>query len=1242
MGVFLIGILFVRKAHFKVVMESQCNYMVFIMNVKSLRHTMNGFALIAAISVLLLITMVAVVFLSLSSLTVKTSRFEWAHEEARANARLGLMIAIGELQRDLGPDQRIALSASILDSNPNTLMIDGIANPHWMGVVTSVFERNQNGSPFTRDMDAGGLQDARSDRGFRLREQVYNYFVSGNEGGRRKMRGVRQFQDARTEAVPNGAEGLNIVSFGSVDNPEDFVRVKKVVTEKELLTLDGRREFRPNGAYGYWAFSNNAKANIGRPDTHRAVVIDHATGGGMSRMVHPQDTEPFVMNGIVMGQQNRDHRLLSPKTLTLISEQNRPGVLKNFHAMAGFSSSVICNVRDGGLKKNLSAFLHSEDNGGPPEIRDLSGPSRSSSIGISADDLLIGPPNDRYATLRGEDFKDTQYQDVAPTFGLLWNWANLANEFRFGSASSSIREPKVWRLDCPFRNGGENAFDGENRLPADPRNLTKVKMTPVISEACLSYNLATYPIGTEEERKHALRLCLYPRIGLWNPYNIEMTLDKPMLLQLFLNGKKAVEFDGENGFTREIYYGGRRNTFDGQYGGQVYFKLPAVTIPPGETFIFSMGGAPRELDINQFGANTLQARAAPSSGSYLFKDYLLENTPRANFARDSDDDPSELMPVAPTIFRERPLDQKEHGADNYMFMLKYLKNNPNPTIQSFRDEPALIYANISLQAGGGDEYPLEWPVGIAASVIPLSGVGDHIDDGQPPHPFTRDGFRVRWLDETLANKGVNNELFLQEAPLGNWNLRASYICRTPYDNVTSQAPYFHGIYTRDNPSDEVSWNNLTPILQNGFQTGFPFGKANFGVDRVIAFEVPTREVGLPSLGYLRHLQLSEYVWHPSYSIGASIADPRVPTTGTVPTEIPGDNHGWSAQGFGTGYWAQLFNDLTFYLAEENHLIYDISFEVNHNLWSDFFLTGATQNQVANFAQDPVGNPLKNGNLRLWDRSGDPTDDLNDFFRAAGRVMIDGGFDVHSTNKEAWKAILATTRDTGYGSPNRTPFPRTLFPKGDENIKAQYSTKVFTGFRSLGDQEIDSLAEAIVREVKIRAPFFGLSDFVNRRLAEDETGRNGTLEAALEASLPNRGQDNQFPITKQTLPDQGPLIAEGSPQQLDLTPADQLLKPASTGYGTPGYITQGDLLQVIGSGLVTRSDTFTVRSYGESRNANGRVLAQAWCEAVVQRTPEPVSPDEVTGLNPRVVQGSEVNFGRRFRVVSFRWLHADEV
>lgn len=1216
------------------------------------RYAARGFALIATISVLLLLTMVAVAFLSLSAMTVRTSRLEWAQEEARANARLGLMVAIGELQRDLGPDRRIAVTGAIMDSEPNSSSIEGVQNPHWTGVVSSVFEQNQNGSPFTRDFDAGGLADARNGTAFRVRNAVTNYIVSGNEGGQQKMARGRAFLDAVTQVVPATEETVDMVSRGSAVNPRDFVRVFKTDLSRPQITAQGTTEVRESGAYAYWTYPNNQKANIGRPDLFRQAAIDHTNGTGMQRMLHPQDTEPFVVDGIQPSDQfSRDERLLSPKTLTLINDQNRNGVRLNYHALTGLSYSVLCNVRDGGLKKNLSAWLHGGGGDGPQTIRDIDS-SQPCYIGISPQDRLIGAPNASYAALRGEDFQGSDYRDVAPTFELLWNWANLANEFRFGEANTGIRNQKIW-VGAPFRNGQGNIFDLQNLRPADPRNLSQIKMTPVVTEACIYYNLATYPLrdpnqnpgGGQQQPNDVLRLCLYPRVGLWNPYNVEMRLDRPMILQLFLNGKKRVEFNDNPNFSREIHYGGRSNSFDDWLGGQVFFTLPAVTIPPGETFIFSIGGAPRQLDVQQIAGNQLQAEEPPSSASYLFRDYLQTNLggEAANNARDADNIPSEVMPEAPLTFREAPTSLKRHGADNYMFLLKYLENNAqNPTRNSFASEPMLVYASVSLQAGGGDEYPLQWPASAAHPVIRLTGPGDHVDQGIPPSPFTRDGFRIRWLNETLANKGANNELFLQEAPLGNWNLRASYISRNPFDNVTNTAPYFHGIYTRDNPSPELGWNQISPILQNGFQTGFPFGPANFGVERVVAFEVPTIEVGIPSLAYLRHLQLSEYVWHPSYSIGTSIADPRVPSTGTVPVDVPGGNHGWSSPGLGTGYWAQLFNDLVFYLCENNHLIFDMSYEVNHNLFSDFFLTGARPGQIANFVQDPVNSPLNNGNLRLWDNSGDATVDLNDFFRAAGRLIQEGGFDVHSTNVEAWKALLATTRDTGYGSTNRTPFPRTLSPRGVENSQAVYSPRVFTGFRSLGDQEITSLAEAIVREVKVRAPFFGLSDFVNRRLTEDATGLNGAIEAALEASLPNRGQNSEFPINRTTLPNQGQLIAETNPQQSDLTRLDQRLKPASTGYGTPGYITQGDVLQVIGSGLTARSDTFTIRSYGESKDVNGKVLARAWCEAVVQRTPQPVTPDQATGLNPRIPQSGEIDFGRRFEVISFRWLNANEV
>ena len=55
---------------------------------------------------------------------------------------------------------------------------------------------------------------------------------------------------------------------------------------------------------------------------------------------------------------------------------------------------------------------------------------------------------------------------------------------------------------------------------------------------------------------------------------------------------------------------------------------------------------------------------------------------------------------------------------------------------------------------------------------------------------------------------------------------------------------------------------------------------------------------------------------------------------------------------------------------------------------------------------------------------------------------------------------------------------------------------------------------------------------------------------------------------------------------------------------------------------------------------GEILARAFCEAVVQRTPLPIKPSKV-GLNP-ADPGERNEFGRRFTIHSFRWLNPDEI
>jgi len=75
----------------------------------------------------------------------------------------------------------------------------------------------------------------------------------------------------------------------------------------------------------------------------------------------------------------------------------------------------------------------------------------------------------------------------------------------------------------------------------------------------------------------------------------------------------------------------------------------------------------------------------------------------------------------------------------------------------------------------------------------------------------------------------------------------------------------------------------------------------------------------------------------------------------------------------------------------------------------------------------------------------------------------------------------------------------------------------------------------------------------------------------------------------------------------------------------------------------RSDYFRIRAVGESLDRTGKVVARAWCEAYVQRTPEYVdSTDPVHFRHAELGSSANRTFGRKFQIVSFRWLNPEEV
>ena len=137
-----------------------------------------------------------------------------------------------------------------------------------------------------------------------------------------------------------------------------------------------------------------------------------------------------------------------------------------------------------------------------------------------------------------------------------------------------------------------------------------------------------------------------------------------------------------------------------------------------------------------------------------------------------------------------------------------------------------------------------------------------------------------------------------------------------------------------------------------------------------------------------------------------------------------------------------------------------------------------------------------------------------------------------------------------------------------------------------------------------------------------------------------------------------------PENLDLRAQGGSNSRAHTALGAAGNLLQSDLLQSLGSALASRSDTFTLRCYGEASQRNGET-GSAWLEAVVQRVPEFVDPTNAAETGNSAPKPLKITvhtlsddikepalrtdltlvnnvLGRRFKIVSLRWLKADEL
>jgi hypothetical protein len=122
---------------------------------------------------------------------------------AAGNARMGLMVAIGELQKHAGLDTRSTGTASLLDDDPSTPELEKVANPYWTGIwkrqsAPPLSPKNLESSSMAPKVDKDGNllgdpPDVMYDSEFDDHPaNEVAWLVSGNEG--KKFQGKRRHQ----------------------------------------------------------------------------------------------------------------------------------------------------------------------------------------------------------------------------------------------------------------------------------------------------------------------------------------------------------------------------------------------------------------------------------------------------------------------------------------------------------------------------------------------------------------------------------------------------------------------------------------------------------------------------------------------------------------------------------------------------------------------------------------------------------------------------------------------------------------------------------------------------------------------------------------------------------------------------------------------------------------------------------------------------------------------------------------
>lgn len=1342
--------------------------------------THRGFALISTIMLLALLTIIAIGTLSLSAVTLRSEARDSALATARANARMALMIAIGELQQQMGPDQRVSANSEILATGSSDLI-----HHHWTGSWDSW---KAGASETSQHRTIQGIPDEIAPSYLPNRNDRFNkWLVSLTDTEASSISSPLELQLAAT-LMPTGEDkAIYLVAKGSLGDetadPKNYVAAR-------LMDVKDVGSDAVTGRFGWWIGDENQKA--------RVMGDSYASGDTLTdaerifRAQSPGSTGSKTIRGLEHLEDEGDlSKLPSLGTLDVVRGAEARPSQKNFHSVTPFSKTLLTDVREGGLKRDLSTLLE----------RTINPAERSDEFMLYKFGVKDAWANDtaKYPTLPNTPQECVPIQDLAAFYQL------YDQSRKSGIKYTSTALPNSIQISNP------DYGDATTYTTRFQREYTTLYRNPVVIKVQFLLSIRAEPITAADRAgtwgadvnnqpyvvnrhvpptdTHKLRFAVIPAVTMWNPYNVPVVMESgPTRVRQLMVKSPPLMFDIRKRRADGTTYPYGVISLNGIVTGVgnrseiIKLNIPGVNAPNNSPIVFQPG------EVRVFSAVT-------SSPYFLAEQQMYHAAQNMNRGKN-------LVDAAPG-WNPNGILSMRHSCNGYQ-----IRNNHNPLVPYTAVSPGATAAvrnifyepagtgrserwSCTMNANSSDAfeftlhtetptYPAAWPpsegtspdgaalcfytaqryfsaggssmsqgfgflnvrdmsfvsrfgggsmattravnisrlprafneqiikqgstaitFGTAMEPVRAANIVAASDAGET-YPFLQLALMAGCETSEMANGGISSGRKFPSRPF----LHSSPIQPTVIDKVDETSYYNHGWNWW---IDEM--NSVLESMVQESQSGNGFYGGGFstesGVTHVVQQEIPvTPPISIAALSHARlggftlanevpvaHGYTGQQMENLDGSM-SNLDDPsnnlgfqRVTATGQgglFPHVLQAIGNSYANPNLAAGVafnpaWKRLYDQDD---GERDVVFADHSYLANKALWDDYFFSsitpqpstveifGSAGRDAKTVAADFFFNNKNLPNRRIipYPLDLDETK-LNELFatkdaytdgladKIASYLMMDGGFNINSTSVEAWKVLFSSLKGKpiAYLDGGKIPKEATTgtavpigmgtlpngLPAATEDTEEARDAAPWKGLRSISEEEIDALAQAMVREVKQRGPFLSLSEFVNRRLDPNNTD-GMVLKGALQAALDYDGEDKKGPeVTINKNFRSTDRILDDETSSISFAFPDAAKGPVA--YGSSAYVDQADVLRQFAEQLTPRGDTFVIRAYGDALDKNGRVVARAWCEAVMQRTPDYVDQADDNHIKAADLS-SEANkrFGRNFHIYAFRWLNSSEI